>query len=221
MELGTVSPLVSSGTSANTSSLQQLGEDYTRFLTLLTAQISNQDPLAPMDSTQFVSQLAQLSQVEQSVRTNTQLESLEAKITALTAVAGTDMVGRSVTVASNVLDLEAGQSNSFYRIPIAAEKVTAKLVDPLGRVVHTMTDLPGKANENIPLNWSGFDQQGQQMLDGVYTLTMSAEDAAGNPLNVFSFRRTTINEVLFSDGKLYYNVSGDEIVASENVLAVR
>jgi flagellar basal-body rod modification protein FlgD len=221
MELGTVSPLVSSGTSANTSSLQQLGEDYTRFLTLLTAQISNQDPLAPMDSTQFVSQLAQLSQVEQSVRTNTQLESLAAKITALTAVAGTDMVGRSVTVASKVLDLESGQSNSFYRLPIAAEKVTAKLVDPLGRVVHTMTELPGKVNENIPLNWNGFDQQGQQMLDGVYTLTMSAEDGAGNPLNVFSFRRTTINEVLFSDGKLYYNVSGDETIASENVLAVR
>lgn len=221
MELGTVSPLVSSGNSANTSSLEQLGEDYTRFLTLLTAQISNQDPLAPMDSTQFVSQLAQLSQVEQSVRTNTQLESLEAKITALTAVAGTDMVGRSVSVASQVVDLEAGQSNSYYRLPVAADNVTAKLVDPLGRVVHTMTNLSGDADVNIPLNWDGRNDQGEQMLDGVYTVTMSAADGSGNPMNVFSFRQTTINEVLFSDGKLYYNVSGGETVASDSVLAVR
>ena len=72
---------ISSVTAANVTatsetSLSQLGQDYETFLGLLVAQIQNQDPLEPMDATQFVSQIATLTQVEQSVNMNAQLEQL-------------------------------------------------------------------------------------------------------------------------------------------------
>ena len=58
----------------------RLSDNYDTFLVLLTAQLQNQDPLAPMDSTQFTQQLVQFSQVEQQIRTNEQLEGLSASI---------------------------------------------------------------------------------------------------------------------------------------------
>ena len=89
--------LLSNMTAANKNtandSLSQLGNDYNKFLTLLTAQIQNQDPLEPVDSTQFVAQLAQLSQVEQAVQTNTQLETLSSQISGLLNLGGTDLMG--------------------------------------------------------------------------------------------------------------------------------
>ena len=91
-----LAPITSSSASTDTStnSLSQLGEDYTRFLTLLTAQVQYQDPLQPMDATQFVSQLAQLSQVEQSVKTNTNLEDIGSQISSLLAASGSELLGR-------------------------------------------------------------------------------------------------------------------------------
>lgn len=63
-----------SGTTATTT--QETGEEFSTFLTLLTAQIRNQDPLAPLDSTQFVEQLATFSQLELQAKGNAVLEDI-------------------------------------------------------------------------------------------------------------------------------------------------
>ena len=64
-------------TGANSmQSAASLSSNFDTFLTILTAQIQNQDPLEPMDSTQFTDQLVQFSGVEQQIRVNTQLETL-------------------------------------------------------------------------------------------------------------------------------------------------
>ena len=63
----------------------RLSDNYDTFLVLLTAQLQNQDPLAPMDSTQFTQQLVQFSQVEQQIRTNEQLQSLVGQYQAASA----------------------------------------------------------------------------------------------------------------------------------------
>lgn len=203
------------------SSLSQLSEDYTQFLTLLTAQISNQDPLAPMDSTQFVSQLAQLTQVEQAVQANSNLEGLSAQISTLAMAAGPNMLGRSVTVPSNGVEMIGGTSNTFYELPVAASSVSAEFRDPTGFLVRTMNGLSGEAGVDIPLGWDGRDDTGQPVLEGNYTVSIIAKDDRGEALPAFTYRGADVQEVTFSDGQVSYLLSGDETVLAGSIIAVR
>ncbi len=93
----TVSPVTNTGASTATSSASAAGNlDYNAFLQLLIAQLKNQDPTQPMDSTQFVSQLATFSQVQESVSTNSKLDSL---LTAQSLTMADAFIGRTVTSA--------------------------------------------------------------------------------------------------------------------------
>lgn len=74
--------------------------DYNAFLRLLIAQMQNQDPLNPMDSTDYMAQLAQFSGVEQSIQTNQKLDSL---LSAQALGQAGDLIGRSVTSATGDL----------------------------------------------------------------------------------------------------------------------
>lgn len=93
----TVSPVSGTSTTDTTSSTNPLGKlDANAFLQLLIAQLKNQDPTKPMDSTQFVSQLATFTQVQESVTTNSKLDSL---LTASALTLGDAAIGHTVTSA--------------------------------------------------------------------------------------------------------------------------
>ncbi|WP_417672506.1 flagellar hook assembly protein FlgD [Pseudodonghicola sp.] len=208
-------------TTTGTGSLSSLAEDYTRFLTLLTAQIQNQDPLEPMDSTTFVSQLAQLSQVEQSVKTNSNLETLSSQFAALNAMSGAQMIGRDVTAYSSNVVLGGGETDSYYLLSGGAASVSVDIYDSLDRVIRTISDLPTDAGELHSIDWDGTDDDGGAVLDGSYTMVVNAKDSEGKTIDAYSFRKTTVDEVLFSNGQLYYNLTGDETVSSDAVVAIR
>ena len=76
MEVGAVTGASAASESAATVAAEKAKVDYDAFLKLLVAEMNNQDPTEPMDSTKFISQLASFSQVEQSVATNKRLETL-------------------------------------------------------------------------------------------------------------------------------------------------
>lgn len=206
-------------TNASNTSLSQLGDDYNKFLTLLTAQISNQDPLAPVDSTQFVAQLAQLSQVEQAVQTNSQLETLNTQVSALMNMGGTDLLGREVSITSNVMDLENGSVDSTYVVGAGAVDVSARITDPLGRVVRTLEGLSTTAGQQIPLDWDGTDDDGNPMLEGAYTVEIVALDTAGAKVANVVSRSATVEDVRFNAGEIFFGLSGGEVVSSITIQA--
>lgn len=72
----TTSTASAESTAQQTSGLATTGDEFNNFLELLTAQIRNQDPLEPLDSTQFVEQLATFSTLEQQVQSNTRLDTI-------------------------------------------------------------------------------------------------------------------------------------------------
>ena len=209
-------------TTASGTSLSQLSEDYTRFLTLLTAQIENQDPLAPMDSTEFVSQLAQLSQVEQAVKTNVNLETVSMQLGALTSVSGAGMIGHDVTVSSDQIQLEEGASDGYYMLAADAAQVSVLITDPLTTTtVREITGLPTGAGELTAIDWDGTDDLGEAVLDGTYSVALTAVDSDGNPIEAYTYRKTSVKEVLFADGQIYYGLDGEQTVAADSILAVR
>lgn len=99
-----INPATSTASTAASStsavSPASIGEDFDTFLQLLTAQIKNQDPLAPLDSTQFVEQLATFSSLEQQVETNNTLGSIAAMIGDLHSALANEWLGQDVAVSS-------------------------------------------------------------------------------------------------------------------------
>ena len=207
-----------SASNAN-SSLARLGEDYTSFLTLLTAQIQNQDPLSPVDSTQFVAQLAQLSQVEQAVQSNDRLEQLGNQIAALMNIEGTNLIGQQVKSQTNLAELRDGAIQSTYAVGEGAVEVEARFIDPTGRVVRTLNGLSTEAFTEIPLEWNGLDDNGVPQLDGIYTVELIATDAEGNQIETELSRTAEVTEVIFQNGEILFRLSDDEIVSSVTVLS--
>lgn len=211
--------LVNSEAVTSTNSLSQLGEDFERFLTLLTAQIQYQDPLEPMDSSQFVTQLAQLSQVEQAVATNSNLESLGASLNALVSSAGADLIGREVTVSSSQFALEAGATDAMYRVEGQAASVRAQIVDGNGFAVRSLNDLPFADGVVQDFAWDGLSDDGSAVLDGEYFLTVTAVDSQGNDLPVNTYRKARVEEVIFTGGANYFNLDSGQQVGSDAILS--
>lgn len=214
-----LSTSVTTGTTDGTSSLSQLGEDYTRFLTLLTAQIENQDPLEPVDSTQFISQLAQLSQVEQAVSTNSNLENITAQMSSMLAASGASLLGEEVTVETSDMQLTGGLSDGYYAVESGASAVSAQIYDPDGNLVRTMSGLSAESAALQPLNWDGLNDSGVQLLDGDYTFSVTAVNGDGDAISTSTYRKATVEQVLFTEGQNYFTLTGDHTVAAEQVLS--
>ncbi len=214
-----LSTSTATGTSESATSLSQLGEDYTRFLTLLTAQIENQDPLQPVDSTQFISQLAQLSQVEQAVSTNTNLENLTAQMGSILSASGASLLGEDVTVETDEMQLTNATSDGYYAVEAGAASVSAMIFDLDGNLVRTISGLSTDSSGLQPVDWDGLNDSGNLLLDGDYTFTVTARDGDGNLVDTSTYRKAKVEQVLFTEGQNYFTLTGDHTVAAEQVLS--
>ncbi|MGD9965980.1 MAG: flagellar hook assembly protein FlgD [Hyphomonadaceae bacterium] len=194
MPVNAVSPVVNS---ADTSARTRLSDNYDTFLVLLTAQLQNQDPLAPMDSTQFTQQLVQFSQVEQQIRTNEQLDGLVSQYRAASAGAALSYLGRDAIIEADETYLAGGEANWAYRLPENASSMTIKVKDMSGRVVYETTTAPRTGGEHL-FRWDGVKTDGSTAEDGVYQISIEATDGAGESVTPSISVRETIMGVDFT-----------------------
>src|SRR5258706_6753650 len=131
--------------SAAQSAQKQLSTNFNTFLTLLTTQLKNQDPLSPMDSNQFTQQLVQFSQVEQQINSNQNLESLISLTKARGTIDAVSYLGKKLTLTDGTAALMSGQPNWAYSLDndAATSRVTVSAAS--GRVgdVGTRETTPG------------------------------------------------------------------------------
>lgn len=202
----------STTTTTSDSSLSKLGADYQSFLQLLTAQISNQDPLEPMDSTTFVTQLAQLSQVEQSVATNSNLEGLSAQIANIGSLAGLALIGRTVVAPSDVATLGTDGATVPYRLGSDANSVTMTITDSEGDIVRVLKELPTSSEAMQEAVWDGADMDGNLLAEGNYTVTLEALDADGNTIATQTYARAQVEQMSFEEGLATLHLANGETV---------
>ncbi|KFE35704.1 flagellar hook assembly protein FlgD [Thioclava atlantica] len=222
MSISPTSTNAASAATDNTANTAQskLSADYNSFLQLLTAQIRNQDPLQPMDSTQFVSQLAQLSQVEQSVQTNTNLKTIDAKLSALGGMSDVALMGKTVTLASDRFELRNGEASTSYELAAPADKVTAIIKTADGTELRRINGLSTRSGEKIALTWDGRDSAGLPVPDDTFRIEIDARDADGNPISYDTYPSTRVDQVRFTgQGQSLVLRNGEEIPSSL-VLAV-
>ena len=192
-----------------------LADNFDTFLTLLTEQLKNQDPLSPLDSTEFVGQLVQFSGVEQQINQNRNLESLLGLNAASSAVG---FIGKSVDVLGNSSELVNGSARWTYSTDPDAKDVTILVKDISGKIVFETQGEAGASEQNFV--WDGRDNLGNLLADGSYNLEVSALDTNGNLLPTSVFTSFQITGADFS-GQEPLLFAGQTKISFADIIAVR
>lgn len=204
-------------TSASSSAGLKLVNDFNSFLTLLTTQLQNQDPLSPMDSTQFTEQLALFTNVEQTIAANKNLEALINLTKSNQMANALGFLGTQVQLEGGVAPLVDGQANWLFNLEPGAQSATITIRDADGAVVFTGSG-PTGAGENI-FTWDGIDNQGVLQPDGFYEISVSASNDQGLPVPVTTLMSGVVTGVDSSTDPMLLTVNGTQ-VPIDQVLSV-
>ena len=109
-----------------------------QFLKLLTTQLQNQDPLSPMDNAELTSQIAQINTVSGIATLNTSVQGLSSQFLQMQTLQGAGLVGKSVIVPGNTLDIANGVGQGGFELTSAADSVKVAVVDAAGKTVDTI-----------------------------------------------------------------------------------
>jgi flagellar basal-body rod modification protein FlgD len=169
--------------SASTTGVDKgtIAGNFQTFLTLLTTQLKNQNPLDPLDTNQFTQQLVQFAQVEQQLKQNEQLAtlvSIEKTASATTALA---YVGQNVAFDGQTATLANNKASWTLQVPTAAN-VTVTVKSATGQTVYTGTYAMDAGTQTFV--WDGVDNAGTKWPDGNYTITATAKDANGQSVAI-------------------------------------
>lgn len=144
-----------------------------RFLTLLTTQLKNQDPLNPLENAEITSQLAQINTVNGIERLNSTLSKLMSAYDNTQSMQAAALIGRYVLTPGDSLTLAEGQSAGGIKLDGKADKVVIKITDAAGKVVQTQ-DLGERAAGVVSFLWDGKNTAGDQLADGNYKFSVEA-----------------------------------------------
>jgi flagellar basal-body rod modification protein FlgD len=174
------SPSGSAATAAAGTAATTLGSNFNTFLTLLTTQLQNQDPLSPLDSNQFTQQLVEFSQVEQQINTNNNLTSLLGLQSQADTIDAQSLVGKTAQFNSANAALVNGQASYSYTLPATAAATILAITNSAGSVVWSGSGQTAAGNYNF--TWNGQDFNGDSQPAGTYTLAVTAVDGNGNAI---------------------------------------
>ncbi|MCB1886678.1 MAG: flagellar hook assembly protein FlgD [Rhodocyclaceae bacterium] len=193
----TADVLASLTRSAEVSSAQD--EAQSKFLTLLTTQLKNQDPLNPLDNAQVTSQLAQISTVDGIERLNLTMGKLLDGLAGNETMQAAALVGRSVLVPGDHVDLGEGGARGGFHIESPAESVTVSIRDANGLEVAQL-DLGALDAGTHSFAWDGNSQNGTPAAEGRYQITVTAQNSEGTVAATALERGTVTSVVRGSDG---------------------
>ncbi|HEX8484357.1 flagellar hook assembly protein FlgD [Sphingomonas sp.] len=198
------------------SALSKTSGDLNMFLKLLTTQMQNQDPLEPMESSQYTQQLVEYSQVEQSIKQSGTLQDILAQLSTQNVTQATGFIGKTVEfdhAASGLSD--ATPAKWRYEASRDVGAMTATIRDASGKTVTTRDIAP--KGRNGSLDWDGKLANGTRAKDGAYTLSIAGTDANGNSVPVAITSIGKVGEVNAGNGVVTLGVNGVAIPVAKMV----
>jgi flagellar basal-body rod modification protein FlgD len=195
------------------SGLASLASNFQQFLTLLTTQLKNQDPINPMDTNQFTQQLVSMTGVQQQLLANNLLTTLVAQGQGGLSNS-VSYIGKTVQASNANATLSGGQASWSYSLPSQAASGTVTITNSMGTTVYTGA-LPSLSKGLNNVTWSGQDSHGAQLPDGgTYTLAITAKDGAGNDIATQVLTVGTVTAATVSNGTAYVTVNGTSVPVS-------
>lgn len=194
----------------------QLAEDFNQFLTLLTTQLQNQDPLNPMDSSEFTNQLVQFSQVEQSINANQKLDDLVSLQLGSASSFALGYVGLDVNYISSEMNFDgATPVEVSYATDGSVVSATINIYDENGALVFTQ-NAPSDAGSH-DFTWDGSHRGGGTVSAGTYSVVVDAKDAEGNSIDTSTAVSGHVRGIESQNGTIFLLV-GDRAVPLGQVI---
>jgi flagellar basal-body rod modification protein FlgD len=192
------------------ASRTRIADNFQTFLSLLTAQLKNQDPLSPMDTNAFTQQIVQMTGVEQQLLTNDLLSKL-VDTSSRGLSDAVSVLGKQVSAVASDRVLKEGEAKWIYNLGAGASNVKLEVLDADGRVVKTLKPEDARAGDNT-FTWDGKTDDGRQLGDGgTYTLQVTAKDSAGEGVASRVLVKGTVTGVETTDGATILTVGGAKV----------
>ena len=199
----------SSATDSGALGRARLAENFDTFLSLLTTQLKNQDPLSPLDSNQFTQQIVQMTGVEQQLLTNDLLKKLVSNTGSGVATA-VSLIGKEVRAVGDASTLSNGKAEWTYNLDRAASDVKLEVLDSQGRVMNSIAPTDNKAGDH-KFTWDGKSASGTPLADGTYTLRVTAKDGNGTAVTSTVYADGLVTGVEQTDGVTYVTINGAKV----------
>lgn len=188
------------------------------FLQLLVTQLSHQDPLKPMESHEFASQLAQFSSLEQLQNLNGTMEegilSDYMMTQSINNTLATTLIGKNAIASGNEFSYTGNDINLQFKLGSPAETVTVTIKDSAGNIVKTITET--NFNEGInTIEWNGENALGDIVTEGEYSYSVSAYDSTEASVSATPLISGVIEGITFEEGGIVLMVNGQSISLNE------
>ncbi len=207
-----------SASSKNTSTAEAMQE---QFLTLLMAQLQNQDPLNPLENSELTSQLSQINMVSGIQSVNTSLQTLLKSFNDSQSLQAAALIGKNVLVPGNSLPLAVdseGKTNGALAglmLESPADKVTVTIKNAAGQVVST-SELGSQKAGVVSFAWDGKDSTGKTMAAGNYSYSVEATQG-GQKVNVTPMQYGTVYALSRDNGGSFVLDLGSSKVSLQDV----
>jgi flagellar basal-body rod modification protein FlgD len=182
----------------------------TNFLTLMLAQLKNQDPTSPVDSNQFLNQLASLSTVQGITQLNTSFGALSTSLVSSQALQASSLLGHQALVSSTTANLTAnGSVSGAIDVPQTTSQAVVNISDSSGALVRQI-NLGAQSTGLANFSWDGKQQDGSQAPAGQYTLSAQFAGATSGATAAGTYVNGIVQSVTMGAGQagLTLNVSG-------------
>jgi flagellar basal-body rod modification protein FlgD len=197
---------------------QMIASNFTTFLQLLTTQLKNQDPTNPLDTNQFTQQLVQFAQVEQQMKSNTQLEALLAVEKSAQSSVALAYVGQTVVVDGATTQLDA--NGATWTVTLAKPSTTKVVItDSTGQTAYTGTFAMNAGTQNF--KWDGKGNDGRVWPAGTYTLSATATDASGQNVGVSTEIQAVVDSVDLTQDTPTLSINGKDYTMDKVKRVVR
>lgn len=202
----------SSAAAANALASQQIAGNFQSFLTLLTTQLQNQNPLDPLDTNQFTQQLVEFAGVQEQINTNDSLATLVSLQQTTQATQALTFVGKTAVVSGNTAALTNSSATWGLNVPSNAN-VTINITNSAGQTVYTTTTPMSAGNQSF--TWNGQGNDGTQWPDGQYALTASAIDGSGNSVGITSQIQGVVSSVDLTQSPPLLTINGQSYTVNQ------
>lgn len=190
------------------------------FLTILLAQLKHQDPLDPMEGTEFIDSITRLSSVEQDINQNTNLEKIASLLEGQNSQFGSPVsyLDRQIEFKSQAIYMEDGLGEFSYNLEESPEEIFVIIRNQDGNTVYT-TNGTNKIGEN-KFTWDGKNNNGTLQDDGIYTVEVSYVNNKGEGVQLPTTTKGIVDGANFEGDETVLLVNGIRAVL-ENVISIK
>jgi flagellar basal-body rod modification protein FlgD len=203
----------SSGAAASALASSQIAGNFQSFLTLLTTQLQNQNPLSPLDTNQFTQQLVEFAGVQQQLNTNDSLATLVSLQQTAQSTQALGFVGKTAVVNGSTAALTNSTATWQLSVPTAST-VTISITNSSGQTVFSGSAAAAAGN-NQPFTWNGQGSDGTQEPDGNYTLTATAKDSANNTVAITTQVEGVVSSVDLTQSPPLLTIGGQTFTVNQ------